>query len=181
MNIVESGRKRKLNVLPGKSVAPEEIEDDAEIDVYTSMENLKKTKYDTSYPSENNEIKGKCMEEITEKLSLKSIETEDKDNNDNNKEWKEEFHKNAEQEKYYVSSTTRKRYIEELLAALENEDMSDDGLEDENEDENIFYPNSREILEELTGEDEEAEDEETTSQEVDLHQDSNPLLVEDAS
>ncbi|CAH0722756.1 unnamed protein product, partial [Brenthis ino] len=32
MNIVEPRRKRKLNVLPGKSVAPEEIEDYAEAD-----------------------------------------------------------------------------------------------------------------------------------------------------
>lgn len=48
MNIVEPKRKRKLNVLPGKSVAPEEIEDYAETDVDNSMANLKKTKYDTS-------------------------------------------------------------------------------------------------------------------------------------
>ncbi|CAH2102653.1 unnamed protein product [Euphydryas editha] len=80
-----------------------------------------------------------------------------------------------------MSRRLQERDIEELLAALENGDMSDDGLEDENEDEDVFYPNSREILEELTGEDEEAEDEETTSQEVDPHQDSDPVLVEDAS
>lgn len=43
--------KRKLNVLPGKSVAPEKIEDYAETDVDTSMANLKKIKYDTSCSS----------------------------------------------------------------------------------------------------------------------------------
>lgn len=42
INIVEPRRKRKLNLLQGESVAPEEIEDYAETDVDTSVANLKK-------------------------------------------------------------------------------------------------------------------------------------------
>lgn len=48
---------------------------------------------------ENNETKGKEIEDITKKSSLKRIETENKGNNDNNKEWEEEFHNNAEQDR----------------------------------------------------------------------------------
>ncbi|CAG4947215.1 unnamed protein product [Parnassius apollo] len=43
MNIIES--KRKLNVLPGKSVVAEEIEDHTETEVDYSIENPKKTEY----------------------------------------------------------------------------------------------------------------------------------------
>lgn len=159
MNIVEPKRKRKLNVLPGKSVAPEEIEDYAETDVDNSMANPKKTKYDTSIsgPSGlNNKNKGKAKKTIITNMKLSPIEekencpnkiepykgkgkgigkktktsyletkeevifkkniannetegraieditkkseTEDKGNNDNNKEWKVDYH-NSEQSK----------------------------------------------------------------------------------
>ncbi|CAH2104403.1 unnamed protein product [Euphydryas editha] len=201
MNIVEPRRKRKLNVLPGKSVAPEETEDYAETDVDTSMANLKKTKYDTSCPSglnnknkgmakkntitklklkpieenenypnkiepykgkgkgngkktktsyleakkieekenfenniENIEIKGKFMEEITKKSSLKRIETEDKDNNDKNKEWKEEFHENAEQEKY---GNTRQENYDYIM----DYDNYDSNIGQENYDYVTVYEN----------------------------------------
>lgn len=77
MNIVEPKRKRKLNVLPGKSVAPEEIEDYAETDVDNSMANPKKTKYDTSIsgPSGlNNKNKGKAKKTIITNMKLSPIE-----------------------------------------------------------------------------------------------------------
>ncbi|XP_050560611.1 uncharacterized protein LOC126912470 [Spodoptera frugiperda] len=77
MNIVEPRRKRKLNVLPGKSVASEEIENYAETDVENSMEILKKTKYNTSIsgPSGlNNKNKGKAKKNTITNLKLKPIE-----------------------------------------------------------------------------------------------------------
>lgn len=48
----------------------------------------------------DNKIKEKDMKEITKISSLKRIKTEDEDNKDSNKLWKEVFHKKAEQEKY---------------------------------------------------------------------------------
>ncbi|CAG9577004.1 unnamed protein product [Danaus chrysippus] len=101
----------------GKSVAPEEIEDYAETDVDNSMANPKKTKYDTSIsgPSENNETKGKAIEDITKKS-----ETEDKGNNDNNKEWKEVYHNNSEQSK--CGNISQKDYDYVNVTAYENYD-----------------------------------------------------------
>lgn len=48
------------------------------------------------------------------------------------------------------------RDIEQLLMALEDGNISEDGLEDESEDEETFFANAREIIWEL--EDEDAED-----------------------
>lgn len=50
------------------------------------------------------------------------------------------------------------RDIEELLAALEDGNISDDGLEDENEDDENFYSNAREIIQDLVEEESEAND-----------------------
>lgn len=57
----------------------------------------------------DNEIKEKNMKGITKTSSLKRTETEDKDNKDNNKLWKELFHKKAEKEKY--GNTEQENYI----------------------------------------------------------------------
>ncbi|XP_063384488.1 piggyBac transposable element-derived protein 3-like [Cydia fagiglandana] len=73
------------------------------------------------------------------------------------------------------------RDIEQLLAALEDGNVSEDGLDDENDDEDLFYTDAREILRDLL--DEEAFDgsrgtheERTADTEQD---DSDPPLVED--
>lgn len=60
--------------------------------------------------------------------------------------------------------------IEQLLAALEDGNISEDGLEDDSEDEETFFENAREMIREL--EDEEAEDHEDPTY-------SDPPLVQD--
>ncbi|CAB3231930.1 unnamed protein product [Arctia plantaginis] len=60
--------------------------------------------------------------------------------------------------------------IEQLLTALEDGNISEDGLEDESEDEETFFANAREIVQEL--EDEDAEDHEDPTY-------SDPPLVQD--
>ncbi|CAB3248380.1 unnamed protein product [Arctia plantaginis] len=60
--------------------------------------------------------------------------------------------------------------IEQLLAALEDGNISEDGLEDESEDEETFFANAREIVQEL--EDEDAEDHEDPTY-------TDPPLVQD--
>ncbi|CAG5012227.1 unnamed protein product [Parnassius apollo] len=74
---MELKRKRKLNVLPGKSVAAEEIEDFAETDINYSVETPKKTKYDTSTsgPSGlNNKNKEKGKKNKMTNLKIKANE-----------------------------------------------------------------------------------------------------------
>lgn len=60
--------------------------------------------------------------------------------------------------------------IEQLLAALEDGNISEDGLEDDSEDEETFFENAREMIREL--EDEEAKDHEDPTY-------SDPPLVQD--
>lgn len=73
----------------------------------------------------------------------------------------------------YLSRMSRKladKDVEQLLAALEDGNISEDGLEDESEDEETFFANAREIIQEL--EDEDAEDHEDPTY-------SDPSLVQD--
>ncbi|CAG9575559.1 unnamed protein product [Danaus chrysippus] len=60
--------------------------------------------------------------------------------------------------------------IEQLLVALEDGNITEDGLEDESEDKETFFANAREIFQEL--EDEDAEDHEDPTY-------SDPPLVQD--
>lgn len=69
-----------------------------------------------------------------------------------------------------MSRRVADRDIEQLLAALEDGNISEDGLEDDSEDEETFFENAREMIREL--EDEEAEDHEDPTY-------SDPPLVQD--
>lgn len=69
-----------------------------------------------------------------------------------------------------MSREVADRDIEQLLAALEDGNISEDGLEDEGEDEETFFANAREIIREL--EDEDVEDHEDPTY-------SDPPLVQD--
>ncbi|CAH2064499.1 unnamed protein product, partial [Iphiclides podalirius] len=57
-----------------------------------------------------------------------------------------------------MSRKVADREIEQLLATLEDGNISEDGLEDESEDEETFFANAREMIREL--EDEDAENHE---------------------
>lgn len=69
-----------------------------------------------------------------------------------------------------MSRRVADKEIEQLLAALEDGTISEDGLEDDSEDEETFFENARELIREL--EDEEAEDQEDPTY-------SDPLIVQD--
>ncbi|CAG9575400.1 unnamed protein product [Danaus chrysippus] len=73
-----------------------------------------------------------------------------------------------------MSRRLQDRDIEELLNALESGNLSDDGMEDENEDEELFYETAREILQDLDRNEEVDNEETATSQD-----NSDPPLVED--
>lgn len=69
-----------------------------------------------------------------------------------------------------MSRNLADRDIEQVLAALEDGNISEDGLEDESEDEETFFANAREIIRELV--DEDTEDHEDLAY-------SDPPLIQD--
>ncbi|KAL0879251.1 hypothetical protein ABMA27_003031 [Loxostege sticticalis] len=81
-----------------------------------------------------------------------------------------------------MAKRLRERDIEDLLAALEDGDVSEDGLDDENDDEEEFYNDAREIMEDLLGEDFANDDEasdEPTPEVGQVSEGSDPPLIED--